>query len=66
MPFQRRYLESHIAEDLDQRMVFVGGPRQVGKTTLARLVGEDFKATTYLNWDNRAHRRALLDGALAP
>ena len=66
MPFQRRYLESHIAEDLDQRMVFVGGPRQVGKTTLARLVGEDFKATTYLNWDNRAHRRALLDGHWPP
>ncbi|MCY3791489.1 MAG: hypothetical protein OXH63_22165 [Gemmatimonadetes bacterium] len=62
MPFQRRYLESHIAEDLGQRMVFVGGPRQVGKTTLARLVGEDFKAATYLNWDNRVHRRALLDG----
>ena len=66
MPFQRRYLESHIAEDLDQRMVFVGGPRQVGKTTLARLVGKDFKATTYLNWDNRAHRRALLDGHWPP
>ncbi len=40
MPFQRRYLESHIAEDLDQRMVFVGGPRQVGKTTLVyRFIG---------------------------
>lgn len=66
MPFQHRYLESHIAEDLDQRMVFVGGPRQVGKTTLARLVGEDFKTTTYLNWDNRSHRRALLDGHWPP
>ena len=66
MPFQRRYLESHIAGDLDQRMVFVGGPRQVGKTTMARLVGEDFRTTTYLNWDNRAHRRALLEGNWPP
>lgn len=35
MPLQRRYLEAHIQDDLDRRMAFVGGPRQVGKTMLA-------------------------------
>ena len=30
-----RYLEPAIQEDLKQKMVFLGGPRQVGKTTLA-------------------------------
>lgn len=33
---RKRYLSSQIAKDLKQKMVFVGGPRQVGKTTLAK------------------------------
>lgn len=66
MSIHRRYLEGPVAEDLDRRMVFVGGPRQVGKTTLARLVGEKFETSTYLNWDNRDHRRALLEGRWPP
>jgi len=33
-------------------MVFVGGPRQVGKTTLAKaILSEDFPTGRYLNWD---------------
>lgn len=39
-------------------MVFVAGPRQVGKTTLARrLLG---RKRGYLNWDVAEHREALL------
>jgi predicted AAA+ superfamily ATPase len=35
-----RYLEAPIREDLSQKMVLLAGPRQVGKTTLAkRLLG---------------------------
>ena len=30
-----RYSETFIEKDLEEKMVFVGGPRQVGKTTLA-------------------------------
>jgi hypothetical protein len=53
-----RYLEPFIAADLKRKMVLVAGPRQVGKTTLAkRFLGE---ADQYLNWDNRADRRAIL------
>ena len=66
MSVHRRYLEGPAAEDLHRRMVFVGGPRQVGKTTLARLVGEKFNTTTCLNWDNRDHRRAMLEGRWPP
>jgi predicted AAA+ superfamily ATPase len=33
--FHSRYLSSAVAEDLDRKTVFVAGPRQVGKTTLA-------------------------------
>ena len=33
-----RYIAPFILEDLRKKMVFVGGPRQVGKTTLAKAV----------------------------
>jgi len=36
----RRYLEPAIRLALSRKMAFIGGPRQVGKTTLAlSLVG---------------------------
>lgn len=35
MSIQPRYLVSQIRQDLARKMVFVAGPRQVGKTTLA-------------------------------
>jgi len=59
-----RYLRASIASDLKDKMVFVGGPRQVGKTTLARLIGEsEYKKFAYLNWDSREDRRVILEGA---
>ncbi len=55
-----RYLEGHIQRDLDRKMVFLGGPRQVGKTTLARsLLGQDGQGG-YLNWDVAEHRERIL------
>lgn len=33
-----RYLRDQIQRDLSRKMVFVAGPRQVGKTTLARTL----------------------------
>ncbi len=58
----KRYLEKYILEDLKDKMVFVSGPRQVGKTTLAKQLGENFYSnnTTYLNWDNRVDRKIIL------
>jgi hypothetical protein len=58
---KERYLTKYILEDLKDKMVFVGGPRQVGKTTLCRnLVGASFKKSAYYNWDNRADRKAIM------
>ena len=31
-----RYMTPYILDDLRSKMVFISGPRQVGKTTLAR------------------------------
>ncbi len=40
-------------------MAFLAGPRQVGKTTIARHFQPD---PVYLNWDNESHRRLILQG----
>ena len=39
-------------------MVFIGGPRQVGKTTLARQIIK--RKSSYLNWDNVEHRQSII------
>lgn len=58
----RRYLVPQIRRDLDRKMVFVAGPRQVGKTTLAlSLPGA---RAGYLNWDVAEHRERILRGEL--
>lgn len=55
----RRYLEPQVRRDLRRKMVFVGGPRQVGKTTLARhILGKSTPGL--LNWDVPAQRDAIL------
>src|SRR5712691_642141 len=58
MAVRVRYLEPQVRRDLGRKMVFVAGPRQVGKTTLAkRLLG---RKAGYLNWDVAEHRAAIL------
>lgn len=59
---KERYLVPHILEDLQEKMVFIGGPRQVGKTTLATdLVAKHFKNPCYRLWDRREDRRKLIE-----
>lgn len=45
-----RYLDDRVARDLKKKMVFLTGPRQVGKTTLSRLLIEQ-SGGQYLNYD---------------
>ena len=55
MTSQPRYLESAVAAALARKMVFLGGPRQVGKTTLALSLlgaGADETHPAYFNWDD--------------
>ncbi len=61
MPAER-YLKPQILKDLAKRMVFVSGPRQVGKTTLALSLPAARRG--YLNWDVSADRQRILQGEL--
>jgi len=62
MAAKRRYLSAQIHADLKRKMVFVAGPRQVGKTTVAlSLPGA---ARGYLNWDISGHRERILRNEL--
>ena len=65
---EERYLQPWIGEDLKEKMVFVGGPRQVGKTTLAlQCLGGKARRPShpaYMNWDDLGHRDRILRGQL--
>ena len=39
-----RYIETTVAEDVRRKMVFIGGPRQSGKTTLAKALAKSMGA----------------------
>ncbi len=56
-----------MEEDLAEKMVFVEGPRQVGKTTLSlSLLGPKASAASpaYLTWDSLEGREKILAGRL--
>ena len=61
----KRYLDDLIARDLTKKMVFVTGPRQVGKTTLSRML-LDTAPGQYLNYDVTEDRNLSLAARWSP
>lgn len=57
-----RYLVPQVERDLKKKMVFIAGPRQVGKTRLA--LGIRGAKPGYLNWDVPKDRERILRGEL--
>ncbi|MFV1951670.1 MAG: ATP-binding protein [Nitrospinota bacterium] len=45
----------------DKSMVFLAGPRQAGKTTLAQIISRSFTNNLYFNWDIAQHRTRLIE-----
>lgn len=60
---KKRYLAEQIKKDLKNKMVFLSGPRQVGKTTLSLDL---FSKKSYLNWDSAEDREKILNHQLPP
>ena len=59
----KRYIENAVTADLHRKMVFIGGPRQSGKTTLSRhlISSQDLNwLVHYLNWDDAADRENIM------
>lgn len=58
----RKYLFNAVKNDLREKMVFIGGPRQVGKTYFAKHFAEkEYPNHAYLNWDFDEDRLAILE-----
>lgn len=58
-----RYIEKPVTQDLKRKMVFIGGPRQSGKTTLAKHLCQQAGCPIeerYLNWDAAADRENII------
>ena len=50
---KERYITADVYNDVREKMVFIGGPRQVGKTTLSLFIARNyFRAYQYFNWDS--------------
>ncbi len=66
---KKRYPAPFVTEDLTSRMVFIGGPRQVGKTTFALSFLKNpasERSPAYLSWDSMADREKILNAEFPP
>src|SRR5438132_982613 len=61
----KRIYEEVILDHINKyrQMLFVMGPRQVGKTTTSYKVGELCQNFFYYNWDKDEDRELILQGA---
>lgn len=62
----KRQILPSILKDLNEKMVFLAGPRQVGKTTFSlELLGTDStEHPAYINWDYPPSRTSLMKGEI--
>ncbi len=61
-----RKIQKRILLDLKKKMVFIVGPRQVGKTWLSKKILKEYKNPVYLNYDNADHREIIKREAWLP
>lgn len=53
-------------KDLEKKMVFIVGPRQSGKTYLAKQIATKYKNPTYLNYDKLDDRKIITESSWHP
>lgn len=55
----KRIQEQHIINDLNKKMVLIVGPRQAGKTWIAKSIMKQFSHPLYLNYDSQTDREIM-------
>jgi predicted AAA+ superfamily ATPase len=61
-----RFQKKAILRDLNKKMVLLEGPRQAGKTTLAKSLTSEFSSFVYLNYDSLEDRKIIQNEASLP
>lgn len=59
----QRIQTKDILKDLKKKLVLLVGPRQVGKTWLAKSITKDFQNPVYLNYDQIKDKKIIADQA---
>ncbi|MBS0655944.1 MAG: ATP-binding protein, partial [Verrucomicrobia bacterium] len=55
-----------ILRDLNKKMVLIAGPRQAGKTTLAKAIAKEFTHSSYLSFDRLADQKIIREESWLP
>lgn len=61
-----RKQKNNISRDLAKKMVLIVGPRQVGKTWLAKEIMQDYNNPVYLNFDHLEDRKIIKEESWLP
>lgn len=61
-----RYQKKAIVRDIEKKMVFLTGPRQAGKTTLAKEIAKEYESSIYLTYDHFEDRKIILEEGWIP
>jgi hypothetical protein len=61
-----RFQKDLIYRDLKKKMVLLAGPRQAGKTTLAKELSYEFASSAYLTYDRVEDRKIILKEGWLP
>jgi predicted AAA+ superfamily ATPase len=61
MDTREPYLKIWQELSREKSMIFLAGPRQVGKTTLAKIISRNFTNNLYFNWDIPQDKTRLVE-----
>ncbi len=62
----KRIQQTIITKDLNKKMVLLVGPRQAGKTWIAKEIAQTFKRSVYLNYDQILDRKKIQNQSWLP
>lgn len=61
-----RAQKKSIIRDLKKKMVLLAGPRQAGKTTLAKSIANEYASSIYLSYDSLGDRKIIENESWLP